>query len=496
MTVALPLKESYVVRELLATAWLGKWKLLAWNIGIIGLFCFGAVIVSPKYESKAVLIIPAAAEYMVQPVIGEQSLASSGVEAERVIGTEVALIDSDDLHRKVISELGIDRLYPAYAHPGQAGVFAWTNDIVSGLTETVRNVVGLGADIPVTGTPMDKALVDFDLSFTAEAAKESNAITLTFRHKDPAIAQQVLDTLQRQYIAMRRETYLNPQAELADTDVSAIQRQFEDADRAVETFKAQNAISNFATRMDVLLHEQGDLERDLQDAQAKHQESQARVDMLQSQLRGTPSASAPSHDAAPATTAPTTAAPSSPVIHGTPATDAPRPIFAFQNSVYQNGQTDLMRALAEAAAARARRDQDTAHLGDVTRQIQSLTQNQHDLQVLEERRDSLQENYRDLSKLQNERQLADSVNAKKLPAVHFVESATRPTTPRPTRELLLLAGLVLALIGSLAIVVVAHYRRNSYLFAEILEQDTDIPVLAIIPYIPRISLPAPPSEAL
>lgn len=490
MTVALPLRESYVIRELLATAWIGKWKILAWNVGIIGVFCFGAAIVSPKYESKAVLIIPSAAEYTVQPVMGEQSLASSGIEGERVIGTEVALIDSDDLHRRVISELGVDRLYPAYARPSQAGTFAWVGDLASELTESVRAAVGLGADISVTGTPLDKALVDFDLSFTAEAAKESNAITLTFRHKDPAIAQQVLDTLQRDYIAMRRETYLNPQAELANTDVSTVQQQFEDADHAVETFKAQNSISNFATRMDVLLHEQGDLERDLQDAQAKHQESQARVDMLQSQLRGT-TPPAPAHDAAP-----TNATPASPVIHGTPPTDAPRPMFALQNSVYQNGQTDLMRALAEAAAARARRDQDTTHLADVTRQIQSLTQNQHDLQVLEERRDSLQESYRDLSKMQSERQLADSVNAKKLPAVHFVESATRPTSPRPTRELLIAAGLLLALVGSLAIVVLAHYRRSSYLFAEILEQDTDIPVLAIIPHIPRIALPAPPSEAL
>src|ERR1700761_6864603 len=118
MALAISSANSYVSRELVEAARVNKWLITAWCVGMIVLSLLAATVISPKYETSAILGIPSGPEYAIRPILGEAPPPSSTIDPDRMTGTEVALLQSDDLHRKVIETVGLERLYPEYVNPG------------------------------------------------------------------------------------------------------------------------------------------------------------------------------------------------------------------------------------------------------------------------------------------------------------------------------------------------------------------------------------------
>jgi len=65
-----------------------------------------------------------------------------------------------------------------------------------------------------------------------------------------------------------------------------------------------------------------------------------------------------------------------------------------------------------------------------------------------------------------------------------------PTLPQPTRQLILLAGLVTSILMSLGSILASHFFRAVYLRPEALEMDTGLTVLSSVPEMPSIAGPS------
>ena len=93
----------------------------------------------------------------------------------------------------------------------------------------------------------------------------------------------------------------------------------------------------------------------------------------------------------------------------------------------------------------------------------------------------LEDNYKAVSKILDERQIVETVEANRQSSVRVIQPPRIPALPQPTRRLILTAGVVVSLLLSIGSILVAHFFRAIYLRPESLEMDTGLTVLASVP---------------
>src|SRR6195952_3815932 len=178
-TLALP--PRLVVRDLLLTAFSQKARILLIFFCIMALSIVIAVQIQPDYKSKSTLLVLLGTEHTFRPAAGQQFTNGGGVDAEQVLRTESSILGSDDLHRTVIREVGIEKMYPKlFEKPGP--ITKWLQDMRRFLTDTLgateRTTEAEAAD------PMSRAIDAFARSLTISVDKKSSVIGLEFANPD------------------------------------------------------------------------------------------------------------------------------------------------------------------------------------------------------------------------------------------------------------------------------------------------------------------------
>ncbi|MGD0107223.1 MAG: hypothetical protein ABSC06_24775, partial [Rhodopila sp.] len=293
-TLALP--PRLVMRDLLLTAFSQKARVLLIFFCITAVSIVIAVQVQPDYKAKSSLLVLMGTEHAFRPAAGQQFVNSAGVEAEQVLRTEASIVGSDDLHRTVIREIGIEKMYPKLLEkPGP--VAQWIADTRRFLTDTL----GISEKVTDTGAsdPLARAVDMFGRNLTITVDKKSSVIGLDFANPDKNVAADALLILESEYLVLREKLYGDIQAPIVQQQQDAVGKQLADADAALQTFKQQHDISNFAERRAILLKQQGDLETALSKSEASIAEQNARLGQLNQQLgvvagtkKGVPNAAA------------------------------------------------------------------------------------------------------------------------------------------------------------------------------------------------------------
>jgi hypothetical protein len=134
---------------------------------------------------------------------------SGGVDAEQVLRTEASILGSDDLHRTVIREIGIGKMYPKLLEkPGPVG--QWMQDVRQFITESA----GLTDKTtgPEPADPMARAVEAFGHNLTITVDKKSSVIGLDFTNPNKTVSADALRILETQYLVLRNKLYGDVQA--------------------------------------------------------------------------------------------------------------------------------------------------------------------------------------------------------------------------------------------------------------------------------------------
>jgi uncharacterized protein involved in exopolysaccharide biosynthesis len=498
-TLALP--PRLVIRDLMLTALSQKARVLLIFFCIMALSVVIAIQVQPDYKAKSSLLVLMGTEHTFRPAAGQQFTNSGGVDSEQILRTESSILGSDDLHRTVIREIGIDKMYPKLLRtPGP--IEKWFLDTRRFLTDT------LGMTEPANGTaaadPMSQAVDLFARNLTITVDKKSSVIGLDFTNPDKNVSADALRILETQYLVLRTKLYGDVQAPIVQVQKDAVGKQLADADAALQNFKQQHDISNFAERRAILLKQQGDLESALTKSEATIAEQTARLNQLNQQLGvvvGTKKGAAP-NAAAPLqgmvqtyrqreTDAETR-------YRGSPAVDAARQamleretdIARMQATQAYGVQSDRNKTEADLRASLAGHDSIAAQLTALNKQVTALDADESQLHDLERNRAILEDNYRAVTKILDERQTVEAVEAHRESSVRVIQPPRVPALPQPTRRLILLAGIVVSVLLSIGSVLMAHFFRAIYLRPEALEMDTGLTVLASVPEMRSIGGPS------
>ena len=493
MSDTLALAPRLVMRDLLLTAATQKGRIFLIFFCIMALSVALAVNTQPDYKAHSSLLVLMGTEHTFRPAAGQQLSAAGGVDAEQVLRTEGSILSSDDLHRSVIRDIGLEKLFPKLVRKPSA-FQQWMNDTKQYVTDflgiTEEKAGGGSGSVDV----MARAVEAFGRNLTITVDKKSSVVGLDFSNPSKVLSAEALRVLESRYFDLRNKLYGDVQAPIVQVQQDAVGSQLSAADAALQSFKKEHDISNFGERRAILLRQQGDLEAALAKSEGTIAEQTARLSQLNQQLgaasgnrKGTPNAAAALQGMVQTYQQRQEEAQTR--YRGSPAVDEARrqmleretDIARMQATQAYSVQADRNKTEADLRSSLAGHDVISNQLNAVNKQVDTLDAEELHLHNLERNRAILEDNYRAVAKILDERQVMESVEANRQSSVRVVQPPVIPDLPLPTRRLILMAGLVVSVLLSLGSILMSHFFRAIYLRPEALEMDTGLTVLASVP---------------
>lgn len=430
-------------------------RILVSMLSVLGLALAVALVVNPAYVADSKLLVLLSADYSPR-VAGDdlKSAASVVVDRDAVLKDEVEILTSAGLAKETLRKVGLDRVYPDLLKP--PGLRARIGQFIGDGVRALFSLAGVEKPPPREIDPLDRATGQFFKDMTATADKAGNIIVVTFRHRDPAVAADVVNTQINDYFAKRADLLRDEQSSLVAQQADVLRKELDRVSRAYSEFKDENNISDYSNQRLLLLRQQSELARDLQAAERMIAQSTQRLSVLRKEL------DAPASDTGPYRNQIRT-----------------RPV------VLDTLQVDRNRSQQDLDASKARRDTDSAQLAQVDAQIKTLGQKEFELERLDGQRKLVSDNFSRVMKALDERMFQEDVMAKKTANVRVIQPAEVPVAANNLRLIIVAAGVLLSLFAGALTAFLSEFLRRGYLRPETLEHHARVPVLVSVPILPN-----------
>lgn len=209
----------------------GRRKLLILSTTAIA-FCAGlglVTFVKPVYTGKAQVLV----QNLETPFDRVQQTETQRTEPtidDRVISSQIAVLKSDDLGRRVVAALGLENR-PEF------------NPLLKGqsLASRLPLMLGFGSD-PAVKTPEQRALDRYTDKLNVYQQPDSNVIGIEYSSPDPKVTAEIANTLAEIYVTWTRESQVAPTERARgwlSGQIDALRKKVADSEAAVEKFRAE-----------------------------------------------------------------------------------------------------------------------------------------------------------------------------------------------------------------------------------------------------------------
>ena len=189
-----------------------------------------SLIIIPRYNATSVLIVRLGSEYVYQPEINNAENGNNTAipfSPTQIFKSEVAMLDSDELHAQVINKIGIEKLFPT-----DYLLLAWLKNSLQILSSNTSE--------DAERIRFANAVEKFKKRFDIELAKDSAVINLSFQNKNWKVAKETLETLIQLYLEKRKQIYLEPRSSLAAKEMQLSKEKSLAAQKNLSDFKKTN----------------------------------------------------------------------------------------------------------------------------------------------------------------------------------------------------------------------------------------------------------------
>ena len=484
---------SFSTRDLIAIGFRQKraivitfWSLLAGAI-------LATVLMPSEYQASTKFLIERA---RIDPVVtsGHESESIKTDVTEEELNSEVELIRSDDVLRQVVVAAGLNQRHS-----------------LMNTVDKVLGYVGLGS---TPDEKIAKAAIHLGKELNIQLIKKSNLITVSYSSSDPKLAAKVLQCLDEAYLQKNLAVH-HPQGEFQffDQEAQAYQKNLSDAESQLKAFSDQQGGVSPQLARDITLQKLNEFAANLQQTYADIASTQTRIDSLEKQAGVTPerltTQSSATDDAQvlqgmkntlmslelKRTELLTKYQPTYPLVQEVDkqiadtrtsiAHEEAKPLKAEttdRNPTYAWINEELAKAKADEAGLQAR----AASLKAVVEQYQetarTLEQKGIQQQDLLRQVKTDEENYLLYQHKREEARMTDALDRKRIVNVAIAEQPIVPAIQTNTRWLVLLAGILLALGGPIAVAFVLEYTNSSFRTPSEVFSELNIPVLAAVPH--------------
>ena len=365
------------------------------------------------------------------------------------------------------------------------------------------------------------AVLKFQKSLSVEGIKKSDVIEVSFRHKDPEMAAEIVNTLANAYLEEHLLVHKNPQSYNFFEDQSQVLKiKLEHSEAALETFKKQNRVTALDEQQKLLLKHIADLNAELNQTFGREAETKNRILQIRQQLDKTPETIAQGKEVdhnpylisnLEARLVELQLKEKQLLIKYTPQSrlvkNVKEEIQMVQeklaqnekkqygssrvglNTTYQRLQEELFRNQAEGKALAAKRKIQNTQLTDYQGKLGQLNQMDVTLNQLEQSVDVNRQNYRLYLAKFEESRISDAMDTKKMANVSLMQSALTPLKPVSPKVLLnIVLAIFLGGFVGLGLAFFGEYLDDSLEKPEDVEKELQLPVLASIPELTEIDI--------
>lgn len=254
---------SFTARDVVAIGFRHQRVMVLCFCGVVLGVLLSALALPAKYRAETKLLVK---RERVDPVISPEQNAPMMLHdtvGEEEINSEVELITSDDVLRQVVTSCGLDKktFLGGIVHYG----------------ETQQNRT-------------DRAILSLRSDLQLEVIKKTNIISIAYESKKPALAQQVLATLDKAYLDKHLEVH-HPagQVEFFDKEAEQYKKDMMAAEAELAKFSTKQDGVAPTTQRDMVLQKLADFNSSLDTTRASIAEARKRVTDLEAQDKNTPS---------------------------------------------------------------------------------------------------------------------------------------------------------------------------------------------------------------
>jgi uncharacterized protein involved in exopolysaccharide biosynthesis len=473
--------RRYDMRDVVAVLFRDR-AVVGWTfIVIAALFIAISFLPGVTYEARARLLVLLSRDYVLDPQAGEIGNALTLGE-DQIIRSEIEILTSRELTEKVLKTVGIATLYP-------------------GLVKRKGETPQLFA----------QANEQFLRALKVERVGNSAVISVGFTHEDRYLAAETLNVLINQYLEHRRLVLSADRADILTSQRDDVFKRLRGSEEAIKTFRLAYGISNFDEQKSDILRRFAELsdvrlatERRLQEARASLARVRRDLSLIPANIPLFTESSRPSAlENASRTLLDleikkreylTKYKPDSRFL-----TDLEKQITEIRNflseekemmegtkrvgrnPVYDELQKEAVGLEAEIASLEARRIVLTGQLRELAAERARLERLEPELKSLERTRVTLENSYRAYAGKAEEARLQEDADEPQNANVHIVERATPPTRGRNVQPIIILAGLFLAFVSAIAVGVIRHLGRSTFVTPESAARTLHLPVLVSVP---------------
>ncbi len=248
---------SATLREVVAVFFRHKRIMALCFLGIFTGAILCALVLPPSYRAETKILVK---KERVDPVVSPEQSAPMMMKdsvSEEELNSEVELMSSEDVLRKVVLENGLDQRKSLLARLG----FHQSDE-----------------------TRIAKAIRRLKAELSIEVIKKSNLISVGYESQNPQLAAKVLDSLNAAYIQKHLEVH-HPtgQAKFFDIETERYRKALEETENELKEFDTtQGGVAPAAMR-DLVLGKLNDFNADLHSTQAQIKETETRIANLERQ---------------------------------------------------------------------------------------------------------------------------------------------------------------------------------------------------------------------
>lgn len=256
-----PAGPRYDIADYLVRLYREKWLILLTFLLIAGVGVLAATRMKTTYPVYSSVLVRLGQEYVYEPRAGDAGRGAVP-DSDQVIQSETEILGSAQLKQRVITKLGLARIYPKLAVEYAAGDAAAKKRI------------------------MTDAVGAMERSTQIETAPDTPIIKVSFKGDDPDVAALVLNTLLEEYLIYRRSVLGDTSGPAFADQKQQLEKRLDLADRAYQDFMTTNQIGDFAAEKTSLAQLTSQVEQQKLQTEAQLQERIARLANLSSQMGG------------------------------------------------------------------------------------------------------------------------------------------------------------------------------------------------------------------
>jgi uncharacterized protein involved in exopolysaccharide biosynthesis len=469
-------RARYAPADFLTLLWRERWLMIGVFVLLFALGGAAAFTMKKEFAAHSSILVRLGQEYVYEPDMGDAARGAIST-TDQIVQSEIQILQSAALHRRVIEALGVTRVFPTLAPKWDA---ASTADREKILSEAVE---GFGRNLGVGSTP------------------DTPVVRLSYKDTEPQRAALVLNRLIDEYLAYRRSVLVEPSTSYLADQRRVFEKALTEVDTRYQDFLAANEVSDFDAEKASMNGLQASLTDENYKVQARLREVEGRLGEMGRQAGAVPAEIGIQRDTDPAAQVRLTQLqierndllsrykPGAAPVRAKEAEIAKLQTMTAGgqgegarrfgvNPVYQAVQTERIQLSAEAESLRQRGAVIAAQLGQVAARRTRLTQLEPQYQDLIRDRDVLMANIKSLVEKEQQGQASSAIAQRTNDNIRVVERAVPPSKGSSLKKPVFILAFLFAGFTALALGLIKVFLRRGFPTASSAARTLELPVLA------------------